>query len=115
MMVIDLSRVRAALRALDELVGKVRPMESEELSASYAGWSETMKMMSIRLTGGQVAELARLAVDLQQVRPDLAALARGGEMSPYTVLRLALDRGLRALAEDVATARPLDLDRKPLA
>jgi hypothetical protein len=106
MMLVDLPRVRAALRALDDLAGKVRPMGSDELSACYARkWSDAMKMVSIRLTGGQVEEMARLAVELQRVRPDLAALARGGEMSPYTVLRLAVERGLRALAEDVATAR----------
>ena len=99
-------RARAALRTLDELRATVRPMTGADLLAAFAETrSDTMKMKSVRLNDAQVAELERLAVELQRVRPDLAALARGGELSPYTVLRLALDRGLRALADDVDGAR----------
>ena len=99
-------RARAALRTLDDLRATVRPMTGADLLAAFAETrSDTkMKMKSVRLNDAQVAELERLAVELQRVRPDLAALARGGELSPYTVLRLALDRGLRALADDVDAA-----------
>jgi hypothetical protein len=106
MMAVDLGRVRAGLRMLDDLRATVRPMTGADLLAAFADTrSDTMKMKSVRLNDAQVAELERLAVELQRVRPDLAALARGGELSPYTVLRLALDRGLRALADDVDGAR----------
>ena len=102
MNVVDLPRVRAALLELDRLAGVgVRPLSDADLEAVDRE-VVPMKVTSVRLTTGQEAELERLAEALQRLRPELSALARGGELSPYTVLRLAIDRGLRELARDVA-------------
>lgn len=103
MKVVDLPRIHAALAVLDRLAGAVRPVGLGEIEAMTQ--EASVKATSVRLTAAQEAELERLALELQRLRPDLATLARGGELSPYTVLRLAIDRGLRALADDVDAAR----------
>lgn len=92
-------RERAALAELDALAGQVRPMTDDELVEVRVGATKTT---SVRLLPAQEAELDRLAEVLQRTRPELALLAREGTLSRYTVLRIAIDRGLRELARDVA-------------
>lgn len=62
---------------------------------------------SIRLRPEQEAELAALARDLAAARPDLAAAAHGGELTPGAVLRLAVARGLAELRRDLSAPPPL--------
>jgi hypothetical protein len=61
---------------------------------------------SIRLRPEQEAELAALARDLAAARPDLAAAAHGGELTPGAVLRLAVARGLAELRRDLSAPPP---------
>lgn len=61
---------------------------------------------SIRLRPEQEAELAALARDLAAARPDLAAAAHGGGLTPGAVLRLAVARGLAALRRDLSAPPP---------
>lgn len=56
---------------------------------------------SIRLTTEQAEALAALVLDLPTVRPDLAAL---DPLTPGTVLRLAVARGLAELRADLDRA-----------
>ena len=56
---------------------------------------------SIRLTTEQAAALAALVLDLPTLRPDLAAL---DPLTPGTVLRLAVARGLAELRADLDRA-----------
>ncbi len=71
---------------------------------------------SIRLRPEQEAELAALARDLAAARPDLAAAAHRGELTPGAVLRLAVARGLAVLRRDLSAPiadAPLVLDPFP--
>jgi hypothetical protein len=71
---------------------------------------------SIRLRPEQEAELAALARDLPAVRPDLAAAAHGGELTPGAVLRMAVARGLAELRGGLSAPAadvPLVLDPGP--
>lgn len=90
-----------ALALLDRAAADptVRPLSLGELEGR-------MRPTSVRLTDRQLAELERLRVELVAGRPELAALARTGELTPYAVLRLAIDRGLRELAADVERQKP---------
>jgi len=63
-----------------------------------------MPPTSIRLRPEQETELAALARDLAVARPDLAAAAYGGELTPGAVLRLAVARGLAELRRDLTVA-----------
>lgn len=65
-----------------------------------------MPPTSIRLRPEQEAELAALARDLAAARPDLAAAAHGGELTPGAVLRLAVARGLAELRRDLSAPVP---------
>lgn len=60
-----------------------------------------MRPTSIRLTPDQEAELAALVIALPLRDPYVAAVARGGTLTPGAVLRLAVARGLAALRRDV--------------
>jgi hypothetical protein len=103
--IVDLPRVRAALAVLDELAAagvSGRLLTDADLVELWGDLPREERMgskaTSLRLTAAQEVEIERLAEAINRTRPDLAALARGGEASPYTVIRLALDRGLRSLA-----------------
>jgi hypothetical protein len=65
-----------------------------------------MKITSVRLTAEQEAALERLAPALTLQRPDLAALAGGGGLSVYAVLRIAVTHGIRLLEAEVAAGVP---------
>lgn len=82
-----------------------------------------MPPTSIRLSAAQEAEIAALVIALPLRQPYVAALARGGALTPGAVLRLAVARGLAELRREVgadwwppitgdqpdAPAPPLDL------
>jgi hypothetical protein len=88
-----------------------------------------MRPTSIRLTPEQEAELAALVIALPLRDPYVAAMVRGGALTPGAVLRLAVARGLAELRRVVgpdngapitgeaidAPEEPLLLDRAPPA
>ena len=56
-----------------------------------------MPPTSIRLSAAQEAELAALVIALPLRDPHVAAMVRGGALTPGAVLRLAVARGLEVL------------------
>jgi hypothetical protein len=60
-----------------------------------------MPPTSIRLSAVQEAEIAALVIALPLRHPYVAALARGGTLTPGAVLRLAVARGLAELRREV--------------
>ena len=60
-----------------------------------------MPPTSIRLSAAQEAEIAALVIALPLRHPYVAALARGGTLTPGAVLRLAVARGLAELRREV--------------
>lgn len=60
-----------------------------------------MPPTSIRLSAEQEAEIAALVIALPLRDPYVAALARGGTLTPGAVLRLAVARGLAVLRDEV--------------
>jgi hypothetical protein len=80
-----------------------------------------MRPTSIRLTPEQEAELAALVIALPLRHPYVAALARGGALTPGAVLRLAVARGLAELRRVVGpdngapiTGEAIDAPDEPL-
>lgn len=69
---------------------------------------KAMKSTSIRLTADQSEALERLAPILTATRPDLAGLAGNGGLTPYSVLRVAIALGIRALEDQVDEAARLE-------
>lgn len=111
--VVDLGRVRASLARLDSLI-----VSSPELGSRTAAWMATdpdldsleALMPTDSDSGAQPVKLpphliarADDLVPLLAARPDLAAY---GRVSRTSVVRLALARGLEALAADLAAPRP---------
>jgi len=88
-----------------------------------------MPPTSIRLSAAQEAEIAALVIALPLRHPYVAAMARGGTLTPGSVLRWAVIRGLAELRREVgpdlgppitgeaidAPEAPLLLDLAPLA
>lgn len=94
---VDLARYRRALALLDEAAALgARPLDGAELSTLYDGGKVSKKPRSIRVTDEQIAALEEIAVVLTERRHDLAALA-GGELTPYTAMRVALHVGIETL------------------
>lgn len=96
---VDLARYRRGLQLLDDAAALgVRPIDEADLVNVCDGGS-TVKPTSVRLTDDQAAALEQLAPLLTERRPDLAALA-GGELTPYTVLRVAIHLGIVQLRNE---------------
>lgn len=90
---LDLPRVQRALASLDRAAAAgVRPLPPT--------WRRLVKPAHLRLTEEQADALRDLAERLPPLHPELRLMGRGGNVSPYTVLRWLVDRGIRdALAE----------------
>ena len=80
-----------------------------------------MPPTSIRLSAAQEAEIAALVIALPLRHPYVAALARGGALTPGAVLRLAVARGLAVLRDEVGpdlgppiTGEEIDAPEEPL-
>lgn len=104
---VDLARYRRGLQLLDEAAALgARPIDEADLVNLCDEGGSAVKPTSVRLTEEQAASLAELAPLLTERRPDLAALA-GGELSPYTVLRVAVHLGIAQLRNECG------LDERP--
>ena len=80
-----------------------------------------MPPTSIRLSAAQEAELAALVIALPLRDPHVAAMVRGGALTPGAVLRLAVSRGLAVLRDEVGpdngapiTGEAIDAPDEPL-
>jgi hypothetical protein len=80
-----------------------------------------MPPTSIRLSAAQEAEIAALVIALPLRHPYVAAMARGGTLTPGAVLRWAVIRGLSVLRDEVGpdlgppiTGEAIDAPEEPV-
>jgi len=80
-----------------------------------------MPPTSIRLSAAQEAEIAALVIALPLRHPYVAAMARGGTLTPGAVLRWAVIRGLAELRREVGpdlgppiTGEAIDAPEEPV-
>lgn len=108
--VISLPRYRRGIAMLDAaaLMG-AGPMTEDDAHDAREEPMPTKpaatKPTSVRLRPEQVEALDRLAPALTALRPEVAALA-GGELGPYSLLRLAIALGLAELERMAAPPAP---------
>lgn len=106
---VDLGGVRRGLAMLDRAKAMgacpVRLGEAwGQLEAGNDDGGARMKQTSVRLTDEQSEALERLGPAVTAIRPELAALAGDGGLTPYAVLRVAISLGIAELERQVAEA-----------